>query len=918
MARKRFVFLSTVESVIRFFLRQVVKYAFIRRGYYRLAVLLLVGLFVFTAGMPIVLSQMTREQNSRDIELARQYVKNGEDDYKNGRYQEAIKFLEEAVNIFQRQEDWRNLAITLSNLGLVQLELGQPSQALTNWEKAEKNYERLGDNKGVIKSQIYQAQALQSSGLYSRSCETLIAAVTSSKMGKLTCNDLDSETYWKVLTVEISNQEDHIKVIVWRNLGDILRVTGNLDKSEKALEKALKVANNLSSSKKYEAAIHLSMANTWRAKGNLERDRRSSPVYDYMPWRYVEREEIKEAKENYDKAENKYQSVIDCSSSQTLKLQSQLNLLSLRIQRNKIAEAHFLLSQIYSRDNKKIVLELPNNLAGIYAKVYFAKSLAYLKQASEQENKITEKQPISWNEIINFLIETKQEAQMLNDKRAESYLLGNIGGLYEYLGNLSEAQKVTQEALYLAQPNQNPDIAYQWQWQMGRLFNAESDKKNEAITNYKAAVKTLESVRSDLLAINSDIQFSFRDNVEPVYRKLIDLLLEPSNPSNESLEKATELIDSLQLAELDNFLRCNLSAKRQINSGNENNKEIDPKAAIFYTILLKNSLEVVVQLPNKNEKLLFHQKINIPIKDIENTLDNLRQELEEEHLPEEGTSLTKVVYDWLIKPVEKSLKQKGIDTLVFMLDGSLRNIPMSALSSDGKHYLIEDYAIALTPSLNIPKSKNIKDIKLQALIFGLSKTNPDYPEHQNFSELDYVNKEVKDIEEQIFPHQTFQDDQFKIDNLRTQIISDNNYSIIHFATHGQFSSDPKKTFILAWDGKVDSNTIRDLLKRKHRSNPKPIELLVLSACKTADGDRRAILGLAGIAIKSEARSTVASLWVVNDELTAEIMKVFYQELSNTNNKVARAEALRRAQKQLIGQGEVPRYWAPYVIVGNWH
>ncbi|NJL81462.1 MAG: CHAT domain-containing protein [Richelia sp. SM2_1_7] len=244
------------------------------------------------------------------------------------------------------------------------------------------------------------------------------------------------------------------------------------------------------------------------------------------------------------------------------------------------------------------------------------------------------------------------------------------------------------------------------------------------------------------------------------------MLLEPSNPSNESLKKATELIDSLQLAELDNFLRCNLSAEQQRNSGNENNKEVDSKAAIFSTILLKNRLEVVLQLPN--EKLISHQ-INIPIKDIENTLDNLRQELEEDYLPEEGTSLTKVVYDWLIKPFEKSLKQKGIDTLVFILDGSLRNIPMSTLSSDGKHYLIEDYAIALTPSLNIPKSHNIKDIELQALIFGLSKTNPDSPDHQNFPNLDYVNKEVKDIEEQI-PHQTFQDDKFKINNLRKYII----------------------------------------------------------------------------------------------------------------------------------------------------
>ncbi|NJL81461.1 MAG: hypothetical protein HC917_26740 [Richelia sp. SM2_1_7] len=122
---------------------------------------------------------------------------------------------------------------------------------------------------------------------------------------------------------------------------------------------------------------------------------------------------MKKLKKNYNKAENKYQSVIDNSSSHTLKLQSQLNLFSLLIERNKIADAQNLLSQIYSTDNKKNILEMPNNLASIYAKVYLAKSLAYLNQASEQENNIANKQPISWSKIINFLIETKQEAQML-------------------------------------------------------------------------------------------------------------------------------------------------------------------------------------------------------------------------------------------------------------------------------------------------------------------------------------------------------------------------------------------------------------------------------------------------------------------------------------------------------------------------
>ncbi|NES82628.1 MAG: CHAT domain-containing protein, partial [Moorea sp. SIO2B7] len=97
-----------------------------------------------------------------------------------------------------------------------------------------------------------------------------------------------------------------------------------------------------------------------------------------------------------------------------------------------------------------------------------------------------------------------------------------------------------------------------------------------------------------------------------------------------------------------------------------------------------------------------------------------------------------------------------------------------------------------------------------------------------------------------------------------------------------------------------------------------IELLVLSACKTANGDSRAALGLAGVAVQSGARSTVASLWSVNDRSTSVFMKFFYQELANTQKPITKAEALRRAQVKLLdNQYKEPYYWAPYVLVGNW-
>jgi CHAT domain-containing protein len=137
------------------------------------------------------------------------------------------------------------------------------------------------------------------------------------------------------------------------------------------------------------------------------------------------------------------------------------------------------------------------------------------------------------------------------------------------------------------------------------------------------------------------------------------------------------------------------------------------------------------------------------------------------------------------------------------------------------------------------------------------------------------------------------------------------------ATHGQFSSDASETFVLAWDKPINLNELSELLRSREQLNPAAIELLVLSACQTATGDQRAALGLAGVAVRAGARSTLASLWNLNDESAALLTSLFYQELvKGTLNK---AEALRQAQLALLRDRDYrhPVHWAPYVLVGNW-
>ena len=102
------------------------------------------------------------------------------------------------------------------------------------------------------------------------------------------------------------------------------------------------------------------------------------------------------------------------------------------------------------------------------------------------------------------------------------------------------------------------------------------------------------------------------------------------------------------------------------------------------------------------------------------------------------------VYDWLIRPLETRLADQSIDTLVFVSDGKLRNVPLAALH-DGQQYLIEKYAVALSPSLQLPVSQPLTEVGTNTLAFGLSETRPDFWPHSGFLPLKNVESELAGI-----------------------------------------------------------------------------------------------------------------------------------------------------------------------------
>lgn len=395
------------------------------------------------------------------------------------------------------------------------------------------------------------------------------------------------------------------------------------------------------------------------------------------------------------------------------------------------------------------------------------------------------------------------------------------------------------------------------------------------------------------------MQFSFRDSIEPVYRSLVSLLLR-EDPTQADLIQARQVIESLQLAELDNFFRdaCLDVKAEQID-------RVDPTAAVIYPIILPDRVETILSVPGKP---LQNYKTFLPQAEVEKTLLQARRALSLSFPKRKRLEIYQQIYDWLIRPAETELSASGIKTLVFVLDGYMRNLPMAALY-DGQQYLVESYSVALTPGLQLLSPRPLRERQLTTLVGGLSESR------QGFVSLPGVETEVQRVATKV-SSEVLLNEEFTHSSLEVTLLSDNS-PVLHLATHGQFSSNASETFILTWDDKIDVVEFATLLSDRERNPDRAIELLVLSACQTAKGDSRAVLGLAGLAVRSGARSTMATLWSVRDQSTADLMTEFYQQLAELDN--SKSEALRQAQLSLLSQRRYnhPFYWAPFILVGNW-
>ena len=354
-----------------------------------------------------------------------------------------------------------------------------------------------------------------------------------------------------------------------------------------------------------------------------------------------------------------------------------------------------------------------------------------------------------------------------------------------------------------------------------------------------------------------------------------------------------------------------------------------PVGLFLRTRIGTKSLQEKIGLPlvqtNSPNGVPFRKVVyNVTTEQVDNVIldfrNNLRDASSYDFLPQ-----SQQLYDWVVRPIEPELEKAQVKTIVFVMNGNLRVVPPAAFH-DGKHYLIEKYAVTSIPSWQLTEP-NHPDRALvpQILAMGLSEAI------EGWLPLPATKVEVETISSQVLTGKNFLNSDFTKDNLRSQI-SSQNFGIVHLATHAKFvKNSPQQSFIQFWGDRLQMDQISKM-------NLAP-DLLTLSACETAVGQN---LGLAGLAVDSGAKSVLASLWAVSDAGTAPLMIRFYDGLATAPTK---AIALQEAQLAFL-RGEVtiannqirgikglpnipfvinasgidlkhPYFWSSFTLVGNW-
>ena len=483
----------------------------------------------------------------------------------------------------------------------------------------------------------------------------------------------------------------------------------------------------------------------------------------------------------------------------------------------------------------------------------------------------------------------------LDDSYLKSYVFLASGYFHQELGDFELALNHAQKAQFFAQAESATDSLFRAQHLAGQIYQNLGDPQ-AALTAYKNAIASLDLLDRDSVTIDVERRTNFRLEIEPIYREALKLLLDRSKITKANLREALAIADKLRLAQLENYFGEDCFEITQENPTAKNS--LPPEgAALISSIILDDRVFFILQFNNGE---IHYSQAALGQREITKLVEQWNQELKT-RITWEFRRNSRRFYDLMIEPFESELAANNLETIIFVHDGAIRNLPMAALF-DGEKFLAQKWASVSSIGLNLA-SIPVKEEENRVAAFGLQA---DFP---GWSKLANVAKEIQDVQD-IIGGDKFLNQQFTVDNLYRQL-DRQEYSIVHLATHGYFGGAAETSFILGYKQKISALKLENVLSKSEGI----LDLVVLSACETATGSDRAILGLAGVAARSGVKSTLGSLWQVQDEEQSEVIEAFYTYWQSP--KYNKATALQKIQIEQIEQYAHPEGWAALTLIGDY-
>ncbi|MGA7932790.1 MAG: CHAT domain-containing protein [Kovacikia sp.] len=940
--------------------------------------MLLVALGVGLSGFGYLLEGILPPPAVAQLVPSGQLVEQGLRSYQTGKFPEAIALWEQALPQATRSQD---RAIIHTNLGQAYRQVGKFDQAIAQWEQAIQLYQSdrtATSQKTLAQVLTEQAQGYSDLGQHKSAIERLNTAIKLAKQ----------------------NQDPLTETAAQGALGNAYWSLGTYDDALAAQEKSLTLACKLSHSAYITTALN-NLGNVFASRSeryqfqsaaaNLEGDSPSAEKLTNQANR-----DIRIALSAYQRSVEVSRLIGGLAEARALlnlnHLLEKVPVESAAPMPNLVCETLNLPAlltapgatlpppaakaaphQASINRNRTQILALleaaPDSQEKAYGLINLANSLLKDKGIRNKDEAKTVSPVLNPSSLLEKALTA---ARNIGNGRAESFALGTWGEVYESSQNYDQAMTLTRQAQFVAQQAGAADSLYRWQWQIGRILKA-TGNLNQAIAAYQQAIATLQSIRSDIIVTNKDLQFDFRDSVEPVYRQLIGLLLssedaeqtrqkagsekqkakvstqaaltqnstlnpqpststQPASPSN--ISKVLDILELLKLAELQNFFgddcvqvardtaSAELSLAKDRSSKEPTYGLVDSKAAVIYTVVLEDSSYLILRLPDGSlKKYAILVNAGAPEAPTSPSAAN--------PLVAIGSEQLQVKIDQLRLLLEKRSTDEYLTAAQEIYDALIRPIEADLKTTNPETLVfINDGVLRKVPMAALHDGRQFLIEKYPiATTPSLSLTTRRPFQRSNtkalilgltleqapFAALPNVGAEVNGVQK-ILGGTELVDQAFTLEGMQRRL-EKSNYPIIHMATHGKFGADAASTFLLAYRDRITINQLDEVLRTG--DNRQPVELLTLSACQTAAGDNRAALGIAGIAVRAGVKSALATLWFINDQATVPLIEEFYTHLLQPDT--TKAEALRQAQLKMIGDRAYnhPAVWSPFILIGNW-